>query len=141
MMFTPLRTLTGITVLGGAALLATVVSSPRAQAPAPGAPPASAEAVVATIDGEKITEADLDRAVGAELGRLEQQIYDLRKSRLDELIGERLIAREAAKRNVPVDALLKSEVDAKVGAITDEEVTRFFEANKARLPNAPNIRD
>jgi protein-disulfide isomerase len=140
-MFTRFRTVTGLSVLACAALLVIITSEPCAQAPSPGTPPASAERVVATIDGEKITEADLDRAVGAELGRLEQQIYDLRKSRLDELIGERLIAREAAKRNVPVDALLKSEVDAMVSAITDEEVTRFFEANKARLPNAPNIRD
>jgi protein-disulfide isomerase len=81
---------------------------------------------VATIDGEKITEAELDRAVGPELGKLEQQMYELRQRRLDALIGEKLIERE---------------VDAKVAPVTDEDVTRFFEANKSRLPNAPNIRD
>jgi protein-disulfide isomerase len=140
-MLTRFRAVTGLSVLACAALVAIITSEPCAQVPPPGTPPASAERVVATIDGDKITEADLDRAVGAEIGRLEQQIYELRKNRLDELIGERLVAREAARRNVPVDDLLKSEVDAKAGAISDDEVTRFFEANKARLPNAPNIRD
>jgi protein-disulfide isomerase len=57
------------------------------------------------------------------------------------MIAERLVAREAAKRKVPVDALLQGEVDAKLGAITDDDVTRFYEANKARLPNSANIRD
>jgi protein-disulfide isomerase len=141
MMFTPFRTVTGITVLGSAAVLAFFVSGPGAQSPAPAAPPAGAERVVATIDGERITEAELDRAVGAELGRLEQQIHDLRQRRLDAMIGERLLAREAAKRQLAVDALLTNEVDAKLAPITDEDVTRFYEANKARLPNAPNIRD
>ena len=140
-MLTPFRAATAIAVLAAAGVLACVASPPNAQAPAPGAPPVSSERVVATIDGEKITEAELDRAVGAELGRLEQQIYDLRQRRLDAMIGERLVAREAAKRKVSVDALLKDEVDARLGAITDEDVTRFYEANKARLPNSPNIRD
>ncbi len=114
-----------------------MAASPQSSA---AAAPAAAT-VVATVDGDPITAAQLEAAVGAELGRLEQQIYEMKRQRLEQLIGERLMAREAARRQISVDALRKAEIHDKIAPVTDEEVTRFFEANKARLPNAPNIRD
>lgn len=146
-MFTPFRSLVlallalvaGVAVFflssPGTGVSATVQGQP--QAAAAGAAPA----VVATIDGETITQEQLDAALGAELGRLEQQMYEMRRQRLEQLIGERLLAREAARRQTSVEALQKAEVLDKLAPVGEEEVTRFFEANKARLPNAPNIRD
>lgn len=123
-----------------------LVTAPAACAQAPVPAPATTTAqtpgtVVALVDGEAITIEDLERALGAELGRLEQQIYDLKRQRLDALIAERLIAREARRRNLPLEELERIEISQKVAPVTDEEVTRFHEANRARLPNAPNIRD
>ncbi len=104
------------------------------------APPSKSNPI-ATVEGQVITVEDLDGAIGAELSKLEDDIYNLRKGRLDGLIGERLLAREAAARGMDVKALIAAEVTAKAGSVTDEEVTAFFEANKARLPNRPDIKD
>lgn len=139
-MSTPIRISLALALVAGAGSLAFFASSPGAQTSATGAQAASSP-VVATIDGDPITASDLDRSIGAELGRLEQQIFDLRRQRLDQLIANRLLEREAARRNVTVDALIKTEITDKVAPVGDEQVTRFYEANKARLPNAPNIKD
>lgn len=144
-MSTPVRTtlLALLAIAAGVVVFSLSRSDSGVSATTQAAPPGvgAGTAVVATVDGETITVAELDAALGAELGQLEQQIYEMRRQRLDQLIGEKLLAREAARRQVAVDALRKAEILDKVTAVTDEEVTRFYEANKARLPNAPNIRD
>ena len=53
---------------------------------------------LAEVNGEAITDEDLERALGARLRQLEQQVYDLKRQQLDALIAERLLAQEAAKR-------------------------------------------
>src|SRR3989304_1715405 len=58
---------------------------------APGGSP-----VVAEIDGAQITLAQLDDKAGQEnLAAVRQREYDLRKAALDQLLGEKLFAREA----------------------------------------------
>lgn len=128
----------GLVAAGVALLLAREAPANAAQAQ-PTAP--SKSAPVATVEGQVITVEDLDGAISAELTKLEEDIYNLRKGRLDGLIGERLLAREAAARGIDVKQLIDAEVTAKAGTVTDEEVTAFFEANKARLPNRPDIKD
>lgn len=143
-MFTPVRSLVLalLAVVAGGAVLymswpgAGVAATAQATQPAAAAP-----TVVATVDGEPITQEQLEAALGAELGRLEQQLYEMKRQRLEQLIAERLLAREAARRQMTAEALEKAEVLDKLPPVGEDEVTRFFEANKARLPNAPNIRD
>jgi protein-disulfide isomerase len=143
MIVTPLRTVLGVVALVAVGSLAFMASSPKAQAPGgdAGSSAQVAAKVVATVDGVSITQDELDEAVGAELGRLEQQAFELRQRKLDALVAEKLIASEAARRGMTAEALAKAEVDGKIAPVTDEEITRFFDANKARLPNSPNIRD
>ena len=104
---------------------------------APSAAPAGTQAgmpaPLAEVEGEAITAEDLERALGAKLRKLEEQIYDLKRSQLDTLIADRLLAQEAAKRGTSVAALLDAEVTAKVGLVTEQEVEKFYRANKARL--------
>jgi hypothetical protein len=90
-------------------------------------------AVIAEVNGESITAAEIEKAVGQQIARLEEQIYTLRKQRLDNLIADRLLAAEAAKRKITVSALLDAEVNAKVTVVTEAEIDGFIEANKARL--------
>jgi protein-disulfide isomerase len=113
------------------ALVATLVLVSAISFSAPTA--AATAAVVAEINGEVITDEEVEKALGGRLQRLEEQIYQLKRQKLEELIDERLLAREAATRGVSVQALLESEVDAKTATVTDEDVERFYEANKNRL--------
>jgi protein-disulfide isomerase len=88
---------------------------------------------LAEVNGETITTEELNRALGAKLAKLEEQIYDLKRQELDSLITQRLFAQEAAKRKISVAALLDAEVTAKVGLVTEKEIDDFYQANKARI--------
>ena len=91
--------------------------------------------VAAVVGGKKITTAELDeRALGGNM-KLAQTLYDARKKVLDDLIMERLLDAEAKEKGVPVAKLLAEKIAAKAAPVTDEEVSGWFESNKARLRN------
>jgi protein-disulfide isomerase len=114
-------------VTGAAALVTTVtVAVFPAQATSQAKP-------LAEVNGRPITEEEIDKAIAAPLSKLQEQIYNLRRQRLDAVIRDRLFAQEAAKRGISVQKLLDAEVTSKVGLVTEEEIERFYQANKARF--------
>jgi protein-disulfide isomerase len=88
---------------------------------------------LAEVNGDPITASELERSLGAKLSALEEQIYDLKRQELENLIAQRLLGQEAARRGISVTALVDAEVTAKVGLVTEQEVETFYQANKARL--------
>jgi hypothetical protein len=65
---------------------------------------------LAEVDGSAITSEDVEKPLASPLSKLEEQIYNLKRQRLDALISEKLLAKEAAKRNTSVPALVDIEV-------------------------------
>ena len=108
-----------VTVLLGRAALAET-AKPQASPP------------LALIGDEPITEAEVDALVGPQLAELRQRTFQLRSQGLDELIAQRLAEREAKRRGLSLEALLKIEVEAKV-VLTDADLRALYEANKARF--------
>jgi len=108
-------------------LLAVALDMPPVLAQTPAPEP------LAEVNGETITAAELERALGAKLSKLQEQIYDLKRQELEGLIAQRLLAHEAAKRGISVAALLDAEVTARAGLVTEQEIEAFYQANKARL--------
>ncbi len=102
----------------------------QAQSPPPGP---TAGRPVAVVNGEAISAADLDQALADQLDRLQSQLYETKRRKLEELIENRLLAQEAARRSLSVEALLEAEVNTKVAAVTDDEVHSFYDANKKNL--------
>jgi hypothetical protein len=47
---------------------------------------------LADVDGVPITKEEIEKALAAQLSKLEEQIYTLKRQRLDSMIVERLIA-------------------------------------------------
>lgn len=90
-------------------------------------------AVLATVNGTPITDADVRAALGGELARLEAQVYDLKRQQLETLIAERLLDAEAARRGVSRQALEAEEIAAKVTPVSEEELGAFIEANRTRI--------
>ncbi len=82
---------------------------------------------VATIGTVPVTQDDLNRAVGAKLNRILTDEYNLRRGVLDELIAEKLIDAEAARRHLTAEELLKREVDDKVVAPRPEDIEPVYE--------------
>jgi protein-disulfide isomerase len=59
------------------------------------------------------------------------RIFRLQK--IEELIADRLLAREAQRRNISVEALIRTEVTDKAGSVTAEEIHQIYELNKTQL--------
>ncbi len=93
--------------------------------------------VVAEINGETITEQDIAALIKSRISRIENQLYDIKRDAIDQIVEDKLINEEAKKRNISVQDLLKKEVQEKVGEISPKEVEKFYNDNKARVGNKP----
>jgi hypothetical protein len=89
---------------------------------------------VARVEGEVISRGELERALQVPLAQLEHRRQVLIDQRLEELIDERLLAREARKRGLTVGELLKAEVDAAVPDVTDADVTALVARYREQFP-------
>ncbi len=89
--------------------------------------------VVAEVAGVKITLSEVDRKAAGRLARVRDEEYEARKQALDELIAERLVAKEAAARGMSGEALLKAEVDDKVKKPEKSEIETLYTLNKDRV--------
>jgi protein-disulfide isomerase len=126
-----LAALAGLALASGPARWGEAQGPPAA--PAAATPAAATPRTLAEVDGEPITEEDLQRHLGLALQRLEQQVHDMRRDGLDRLIGDRLLAREAARRGVSVQALTEAEITSKVGPVSSADADAFYDANRTRL--------
>jgi protein-disulfide isomerase len=93
----------------------------------------AAGVTLAEVDGVAITSDEVEKPVASQLSKLEEQIYDLKRQRVEALINEKLLAKEAAKRGLSVPALLDAEVTAKVGLVTEQEIEKLYQQNKGQL--------
>jgi protein-disulfide isomerase len=88
---------------------------------------------VANIDGAIITERQMDASLGRQLSELNEQIYKLKRQKLDELIDAQLLTEEAKRAGISVATLLEREVDGKTSPVSEEEIRSFYESHKDRL--------
>ena len=112
---------------------------------------------LAVVNGETITEKQVQTAAADELDRLEAKRLQFEsglardkqavlESNLNEMIEDRVLTAEAKKRGTTTDKLVEDEVDKKVKTPTDEEILKFYDENKARIgkslaDTARDIRD
>lgn len=129
-----LRTVFRPTFLVGLALVAR--GNAAGQEPAREQKPADAK-IAASIGGDSISLEELDAKVMSTNMKVAQSLYDARRAALDDMITERLLAKEAAERGTSTDALLRERLAEKVTPVTDEEVEAYYNANQARMRGQP----
>jgi protein-disulfide isomerase len=104
------------------------------KAPAASDPPAASgegSTPVARIGDVTITLDELDEWIKNDLfdrqtaGRNPAKLFDVRRPALDQLIAQRVLDREAERRNLAVDEVIAAEVAA-LGEVSDEEVAQFY---------------
>ena len=93
----------------------------------------AATEILAEVDGVAITSEEVEIPLAEQLSKLEEQIYNLKRQRLDALINDKLLEKEAAKRKLTIPALLDAEVTAKVGLVTEQEIEKFYQDNRAQI--------
>lgn len=97
----------------------------------------AAQEILATVDGQAITAAEIENSIKGQMVRINNQIYSAKKQAVDAVITNHLLSQEAAKRNVSRAQLLKREVADKIEAVTDKEIEEFYNKTKARMGNKP----
>lgn len=120
-------------VLGVSFLLPLVLSCECKKTASPtSAPTAATGQVIATLNGEAITDEDIRKVAGSDLAQAERELYDARKKGLDQIIEGRLLESEAKKRNISKEDFLKKEVEEKV-KIEDRDLKKVYEEKKAQM--------
>lgn len=84
----------------------------------------------AIVNGQEITVEEVDQSGG---GRIAQQLYEMRKEMLQDMIDQKILDQAAREKKTTVGALLKEEVESKVTAPTETEVKAVYDANKDRF--------
>jgi protein-disulfide isomerase len=92
----------------------------------------AADTPVAQLNGDSIHQDEIDNGIAVQLGKLQEQIYNLRRQRLESVIRDRLLAQEAGRRGVSVPKLMDIEVTSKVSVVSEEEVERAFRTTRGR---------
>jgi protein-disulfide isomerase len=105
--------------------------------PAAAAPAADKNAPVAEVNGKIVTMADLETMLAPQLQKIEQQRQQLLEQGLDRLVEQKLMETEAAARGIDVLALQQAEIQAKIGEVTDADVSSWYQENQARVQGRP----
>jgi len=92
----------------------------------PGEPQADGGAVVAEIDGVKVTRAEFERSNAARLFQPRNTYYEAERKALDEYATEVLLEKQARKENLTVAQLLDKHVNSKVGKDPSDEALRVY---------------
>jgi predicted DsbA family dithiol-disulfide isomerase len=94
----------------------------RAQSPSMG----KDSNVVAEVNGQKLTSADLEQSEGSKLLQARSSYYDAQRKALDDLIDQSLLEQQAKKDNLTVDKLLEREVTSKLPPDPSDEQLRVY---------------
>ncbi|PYS25935.1 MAG: hypothetical protein DMG11_21805 [Acidobacteria bacterium] len=97
------------------------------------------------VNGQAITEDEVSKAAAKDLDNVElkrlqneanyrREKQDALEKAFNALIEEKVLDAEAAKRKISKEALVQQEVEGNVKAPTTEEIEKFYEENKARIP-------
>jgi len=112
---------------------------------------------LAVVNGETITEKQVQTEAASDLERLEAKRLQFEsglvrdkqtvmENQLNQMIEDRVLTAEAKKRGTTTDKLVEDEVDKKVAVPADEAILKFYNDNKARIngsfaDTARDIRD
>ena len=95
--------------------------------------PADRARVLATVNGQNITSAEVEDFLRPMIFNMQDEVYKLRKTQLDLRINDLLLEQEAQKRKLTARALLDAEVSPLIKKVTEEDARLYYENNKDRM--------
>jgi len=90
--------------------------------------------IVAKIDGEEITDQRLEVSLGSKLFDAKKEIYRMKKEKLEQIIRDTILQKEAAKKDEPLDKYVEglTPPDAQF-PVTEEEIQKYLDDNQEHL--------
>ena len=89
--------------------------------------------IVATIAGQPVKAETLMERLKPIIYKMKLEAYELAKNRVDQLVDDTLLLEEARRRQIGPEQIIRTEITDKVRPPTDDEVTKFYNENKARI--------
>ncbi len=89
--------------------------------------------IVAVVAGSEITREDLEGPLTSRTYELQLEIFRLKRQRLDRIISERVLKKEADERGISMQQLIDGSILAGGVDVSDEEVSRYYQQNRNRL--------
>ena len=109
------------------------VQATRPEADPCGCEPGPLPAVVAVVNGVKMTPADFSLETQGVVTKLYEEVVNARRNELNLQINSILLEAEAKKRGVTTTKLLEDEVVAKTVNPTSTDAEAYFEQNRVRI--------
>jgi protein-disulfide isomerase len=88
---------------------------------------------VAVVAGTKITREELEAPLTSRIYDMELNIYQLKKQRLDQIISEKVLQKEAAEKGITVSKLIDDYILAGGVDVSEDDVNRYYQQNRNRL--------
>jgi protein-disulfide isomerase len=99
----------------------------------PPASPADRARVLAVVNGQNITSADIEDSLRPLIFTVQENTYKLRSQDVERKVNDLLLEQEAQKLKVTTRALLDAEVEAKLHPVTEADAQKFYDENRARI--------
>ena len=116
-----------------------------AAAPAAHTPGADESGVAAQVGDEVITNLRLDVLLGQKLLETQKDIYRMKMERLDQVITEMVLDREAKQQEKTPEALIEQIAPAGSSKVEESEVDKYIQDNQQRIQavqgSIPDLRD
>src|SRR5258708_27736969 len=90
---------------------------------------ASAQGIVAVVDGRAVQSKELDGLLGDKLVRLKSEEYAVRLTVLNGYVDQILLSREAERRSISLAELLRQQIDGQVSAVTEVEARAILDSS------------
>ena len=113
-------------------MLLLVACGKAGQPPSVDAAAVPAGAPLAILNGQPITDEEIRKVVGGRLSQAEMGLYEAREDGIHQVIENRLLEAEAAKRGITREQLLEKEVNSRI-KIGDSEIQKFYNEKKGQM--------
>jgi protein-disulfide isomerase len=97
-------------------------------------PDLASNATLATVAGRVILAGPLIERLKPVIYDLQLRVYEAFSNAVEQMIDTLLVLDEARREGVGPEVIVKREVTDKLRAPSEEEITKYFEMNKARMP-------
>jgi len=91
-------------------------------------------AVLAEVDGHKVTAAELEQKYAAKLMEARYQYYRAERQALDQFIDDCLLETQARREHLTVEQLLQREVNSQVKDPTEDQLQAFYKGLQTNEP-------
>ena len=99
-------------------------------------------AIVAEVNGDKLTAAELEQQEGSKLLQSRYAYYEVERKALDDLIDQHLLQIEARKQSLTVEKLLEREVNSKLPPdATEDQLRVYYEGLETDKPYDNDMRE